>query len=1207
MTGAAGLRLREWPRFIQGPSASVLEQLYVPALAEAIRYDRSCAYFSSTALAAAAQGFARLIERLEKMGDAAPRPAIRLLVNEELSEGDVRALTETRDAAVLEAHLKRRFKRPQEALERDRLAMLAWLVKRELLAVRVGFMRRSGGIVHAKYGIITDDHGDALVFRGSSNESQQGLIANYDQLEVSGSWDDPDAHRHFQEEFEALWRDRHPHVATVTLPEALRLELIKFAPEEPPLIEPAVCLQREKAAMLWQFIREAPYLPGGAPACDATALVDPWPHQRRVVEEVAASWPEGRLLCDEVGMGKTIEAILVLRRLMAGRGVRRVLILLPAGLLKQWQAELREKGGLLFPRLEGLGLLVWPDGRTERVDGLAQALEQDALLLSRETARTEGNLGALLAASPWDLVLLDESHAARRRKQEEGEFNSGTLLLTLLRELQLRRRARSVLLLSATPMQTHPWEPWDLLAVLGEGGEWLSEFAGIRQYYGAIGALRRGPCDLGRARAAARLLAADPRVDALPLAGRKPPGEAESLARAVASASSAQRQVLAEWLRRESPLARRMHRNTRNTLRLYHERGLLPQPPPSREIEDAVFDFQYAAERNVYDAITGYIDRRFEELEHEKPGKGFVMTIYRRRAASSPFALERSLLRRRDGLRRVVSHLAVSAELETEEQLDARDLDDLPGEELSLRISAALPVDPRAAQAELAEVEVLLGQLASLGGIDSKRDFFYGKLREITEDGRTVLIFTEYADTLAYVRDGLLAKYGKSLGTYSGDGGQRWDGERWVEVSKAAITEALQRGELRALVCTDAASEGLNLQAAGAVINYDLPWNPSKVEQRIGRIDRIGQALSTVKIVNLFLRHSVDEQVYRVLRRRCGLFEHFVGAMQPVLARARRILLRQDRGDPVRALGVAANEVQGDPLAEETYLESEGTPPGSVEPAVTRQDLEDALREAAAGGRIAVKERAAEGLFEISGIAKRRVRVSTVSRALEADREVVPLTPESEPVHALAERLTGPAARLPLVVGSHRSGPFRAAIAVWVAPGKVERVTSAGQLRRLLASWSGEVPDPAERLTAEQAVADEARLLVQAAEARAREREEAALRAQLAAARARLLRELGRYLATWGLGAGDLNGMFHQLMSRETATRGRLMAAYERLGGYPTWTPALCRELDEFARGLTENQRKARLAGKELDAALQDPRWQAAAHVDTAGARGSAS
>jgi hypothetical protein len=86
------------------------------------------------------------------------------------------------------------------------------------------------------------------------------------------------------------------------------------------------------------------------------------------------------------------------------------------------------------PRLEGPRTLIWPDGRRESVPGLAEALEQDILLMSRETARTEGNLPVLLAARAWDLVLLDEAHAARRADVEkEGEFNSATLLLGLPR------------------------------------------------------------------------------------------------------------------------------------------------------------------------------------------------------------------------------------------------------------------------------------------------------------------------------------------------------------------------------------------------------------------------------------------------------------------------------------------------------------------------------------------------------------------------------------------------------------------------------------------------------------------------------------------------------------------------------------------------------------------------------------------------------
>jgi SNF2 family DNA or RNA helicase len=179
-------------------------------------------------------------------------------------------------------------------------------------------------------------------------------------------------------------------------------------------------------------------------------------------------------------------------------------------------------------------------------------------------------------------------------------------------------------------------------------------------------------------------------------------------------------------------------------------------------------------------------------------------------------------------------------------------------------------------------VELLLDQLSALGQKDSKRDVFFRELRRITDDGRSVLVFTEYTDTMEYLRDSLQPFYNSTVACYSGDGGQIWDGNDWKTVTKGDITAALKSRTIQVLLCTDAASEGLNLQAAGALVNYDLPWNPSKVEQRIGRIDRIGQKSEQVLVVNLFLEHSVDERVYQALRERCGLFEHFMGAMQPV-------------------------------------------------------------------------------------------------------------------------------------------------------------------------------------------------------------------------------------------------------------------------------------------------------------------------------------
>ena len=1191
---AGGLRSHTWQRFVRGPDPSLLDDLYVPALAEAVRYDRCCAYFSSTVLAAAAMGFAKLIERLLALGERAPRPAVRLVVNEELAAEDVRAMMETGDTSRLAEVLKKRLKDPRDALERQRLAMLGWLVKERLLEVRVGVMRRGTGLVHAKYGIMTDEAGDAVVFSGSGNESAKGLTANYEQLEVSASWGDPDRHRYYGEEFGALWEDRHPDVHTVTLPEALRLKLIRFAPKEAPVNEPSTALARQKAAMIWRFIVEAPYLvgPAGEAACDATAMVDLWPHQRHVVQESAEAWPNGRLLCDEVGMGKTIEAVCILRRLVAGRGVRRALLLVPAGLLKQWQAELREKGGMVVPRLEGINALVWPDETVERLEGLDEALKQDILLLSRETARTERNLPIMLAAEPWDLVLLDEAHAARRREMVEGEFNIGNFLLDLVRQLQLRGRARGFLLLSATPMQTHPWEPWDLLAVLGEGGAWLADFGGVRSFYRAISAIQDGRCRLETAEEAARLIVADKRFPA-PEGEAGVQADARALAARLAFTPPMKRDATATWLRRGSPLARRMHRNTRATLRQYHGMGLLPEPPPQRaEPVDFVYDYEDPRERAVYEAITGYIEKRFEVLEREKPGKGFVMTVYRRRAASSPRALAESLRRRKEGLELVIRRRAHAWEIGRGDTPEAMDQDDLPEGEAGGKVSAALPDDPEVAQQELGEVEALLDGLRQLGACDTKRDTFFAILRQATNDGRPALVFTEYADTMEYLRDALADHYGRRLGCYSGEGGAVWDGAAWKSVTKDAITRALRAGELSVLVCTDAASEGLNLQAAGAVINYDLPWNPSRVEQRIGRIDRIGQKYPVIRVVNLFLSHSVDEQVYRALRERCGLFEHFVGAMQPVLARARRMLMGQERPSLVD-LTAAADTVEADLLARETYLDGEASHELEATPAVRREDVVRALDLLTGDFGVRASHSRRRAGYEVAGLGGRRVLVGHTVEALEADRKTVPLSPVSPALRDIAVRLERPGERLPLVIGAHQEGAFRYAAAYWVGGQRLIPVDSVAKLGALADEWDGQYPLPERWHEAEKKAKREAAAEVRRRVQTSQEREAENLRRQVDACRLRLLRELGRYLVCVEGSAADLNGVFQRALNRDASASLRLQACRDRLGGYPEWPTDMCRELEAFYAGLSQGERDARLLGSEVDAALNDPRWRA--------------
>src|SRR5206468_12112542 len=279
--------------------------------------------------------------------------------------------------------------------------------------------------------------------------------------------------------------------------------------------------------------------------------------------------------------------------------------------------------------------------------------------------------------------LLDEAHAARRAHQVETEFNSATLLLELLRKLQVNARTRGIMLLSATPMQTHPWEPWDLLAVLGEGAPWLSDFGVVRSYYEALAraAERPGPMDRGRVIAAT--VAEDAAFPALPV---RPP----QLATRLLIGAQGERRQLARRLRNGAPLGRRMHRNTRQTLRAYYRRGLIQRPPAERKIQDVRYDFVDPDERDLYDSIQTYVERRFQELEAERPGKGFVMTVYRRRAASSPLALRRSLERRQHGLN-LVARGAVSDIVDDLEASDQQDIDELLGDSRTQRIPSSLP------------------------------------------------------------------------------------------------------------------------------------------------------------------------------------------------------------------------------------------------------------------------------------------------------------------------------------------------------------------------------------------------------------------------------------------------------------------------------------------------------------------------------------
>ncbi len=1174
----AGLKSIKWKTHLNAADTKLVDELYGPALERAVHYDRCCAYFSSSVLSAAARGFGGLVKTILENESAIAKPAVRLLVNEQLDPGDLKAMLATGDYTPIVKKLLSRFKTPKEALERKRLEILAWLVANGWLEVRVGLMRHGGGILHAKYGIITDAFGDSIAFMGSGNETAEGLLSNYEELRLFTSWKDRDDVNYYQTRFNVLWDDKDENVLTIPLPKAVEQKLIKLAPAEPPLGEPTVDKKSLAAAMMWQFIAAAPYLPNGEYACDATAMVDLWPHQHIVVEDTARAFPAGRLLCDEVGMGKTIEAILVLRRLICGRGVKRALLLVPAGLLKQWQDELREKGGLLVPRWED-GSVHHPDGRKDNVDETQVFSKYNVLLVSREWARLTHHRQLILAAPQWDLVLLDEAHAARRRSHKEGEFNSGNLLLELLRELQLRQSTRGIILLSGTPMQTQPWEPWDLLSVVGVGGKWTANFGDVRTFYKVVADLPRGKLRTDDLKVVQSLVAEDNEFPP------PPKGAAEDLVNSLMSATGDDKARFADWLRRGAPLARRMHRNTRQTLNAYHRQGLLDYEPSEREVRDVICDYLDPNERRLYEAINSYIDERFSRLEREKSGKGLVMTIYRRRAVSSPYAFRCSLQRRLEACERVICR-QLAGWVPEEEEIDPRDLADVDIEE---EVDPVLPATPEEAEAEKKEIEKLLKDLEALGQTDSKFVKFLEVLDEITADGRSVLVFSEYRDTMLYLRDLLAPKYGSTLACFSGFGGEVWENNNWQSVSKAEITQRLDEGRVRVLVCTDAASEGLNLQAASALINYDLPWNPSKVEQRIGRIDRIGQRQKRLPIRNMFLRDSVDMRVYQVLRERCGLFEHFIGRMQPVLAVARESLRL---GKPlVDKIKQAADYVDADHTISNIFFENEPRKLEVFKPPVTRDDIENALALLdGAGLQVRAKKLRGKNAWRVVGARQKSVEVTTDLKTLERSDAVIPLSAGSELLTQIADKMPLAANRVPLVIEEYASEPYRAVEVKWIQGEQAKTVHNFEELRRFIEEWDGSPPDSSAVLNAQQKARALAKKRVDEMVKIHREREEMGRQNQVASARARLMRELGITLRC--VGSEDPAIIFRKQLSEEKRPNGRFHRAYKLLGGIPSWTQDELKAIKAYVDTLSDREKKARLTYSEVDAALDDPRWK---------------
>lgn len=851
----------------------------------AISYDRIAGYFRSSLFEVAGEALAKVTG------------PVRIICNSDLDPQDLVT------AAAAQAALRRSWcagkpeEAPPSALPRYRALYEA--LTNNKIEVRV-LPDDAFGLIHGKAGIVRRADGNATAFLGSVNESASAWKMNYELL-----WEDsdPESIEWVQEEFDALWNDAR----------AVDLACCPFITQDVKRIISRKVVEPEDL--------KAPTDPTEAAA--AAAVETPvyrqdqglWPHQKyfaRLALERHRLGGARLVLADQVGLGKTIQlAMAAMLMALDDPAGGPILVLAPKPLLQQWQDELMEL--LLLPSARWNGR-AWVDENdleypTDGVKSLSKCPRRIGLVSQGLVVRGLAEAVNQLLGRYYTCVIVDESHRARRRKvpkvdagaDEIDEKAEPNKLMAFLREIGTR--TKSMLLATATPVQLHPVEAWDLLHILSHGNEGvLGGWTQTSPWY------RPSHC-LDIATSAEMVPTDDVRDgwqyvrDPLPSRFEDPalkrirdhlgaadtrwqfnPESLEKLSPAIQRVQL-KNGLLPHYGERFNPLLRCIVRRTRG----YLEATI--NPATGSYFLPKVTVKLFGEENEGALVLGGYLREAYQEaeqfsllLQQRVPkGGGFFKTLLLRRLGSSMEAGRRTI-------RKLLG--------EEPDSPDEEDEDDAEEEELPQmgRPPQAASDFKNFSDGELASLRRCLALLKQGGNNDPKLAALIGYLRG-TESGVTrgwldlgCILFSQYYDTVRWVGDEMAkrAEFAHmDIGLYAGSNRSGfWRDGKFQRCDRNLLKGRVRTGDLKLLLGTDAASEGLNLQRLGTLINIDLPWNPTRLEQRKGRIQRIGQARSEIWIANLRYRDSVEDRVHQVLADRLeaihGLFGQIPDTLEDV-------------------------------------------------------------------------------------------------------------------------------------------------------------------------------------------------------------------------------------------------------------------------------------------------------------------------------------
>lgn len=600
-----------------------------------------------------------------------------------------------------------------------------------------------------------------------------------------------------------------------------------------------------------------------------TSLIDPLPHQRIAVYEQML--PQARLrllLADDAGAGKTIMAGLYLREMLARKLIRRVLIVPPAGLVGNWKRELETLFGLRFKIANG--------ANSRRSNPFTGELS-DLIIISVDTLRSENTFKRLqeVNVNPYDLVIFDECHKLGCDQRPDETLHKTD-------------RYRLAEALAGIPSEKARWQlPWASHHLL--------------------------------------LLSATPHM------GKDYPYYA--LWRLL------EPQVLTTWdaFANYPADSRQKHflRRTKEEMVYFDGSRLYPQ----RRSDTLSYSLSQGeiSEQSLYDATTDYLQTIYNQAGIlNKAAAAFAISIFQRRLASSTYALLRSFQRRQERLGKLVSDIRSKRISATEILRLQRELsgdDDLfdsttgdeegstDGEEANQH--AEDKVLAQAVSQNLSDLEIELHKLNELArlaqgvydsGLESKFEKFRQTISDPAYAREKIIVFTEHKDTLNFI----IARL-EALG-FTGRIAQIHGGMNYTE--RDAQVEHFRKshddGGSQFLICTDAAGEGINLQFCWIMVNWDIPWNPARLEQRMGRIHRYKQKRDVV-IMNLIASNTREGRVVQTLleklesiRKQLGSDKVFDVVGRLIEGVSIRDYLRECLTDPAKA----------DPQAQLSFINS---------------------------------------------------------------------------------------------------------------------------------------------------------------------------------------------------------------------------------------------------------------------------------------------